>query len=443
MSRNRAVVLGGGIAGLVAARVLALEYAEVTVVERDRLPIDAEHRRGVPQGHHVHALLPSGEAGLQELLPGFTEQLVGAGALVGDILGNTRWYLNGARLRPATAGLTALTASRPLLEGAIRARIRALSNVTLLDGYDAVGLDPSADGHGVAGAVVADTHGGTRLLPADLVVDATGQGARTSRWLAELGFPVPAVDRVGIDLRYASRVFDARPDVLGDDLVVVTARYPNQSRSGVLQRLEGNRVLVTLAGVRGEVPPVGLAEFTGYARTLAAPDTYDVVRATRPVGEPARYRVPEYLRYRFERLTDFPVGLLVIGDAVCRFNPVYGQGMSVAVRSALALRDELRHGGVPDTRRYFAAVAAVVDAPWALAVGADLAVLGADGPTLPDSPLRPGYLATLQRAATWDADLSTALIRVMALVDPPAALLQPWIAARVAAADTTAPASAC
>jgi 2-polyprenyl-6-methoxyphenol hydroxylase-like FAD-dependent oxidoreductase len=430
-NRENALVLGGSIAGLLAARVLADRYAHVTVVERDRMPSGVDHRRGVPHGHHVHGMLPRGVQILEELLPGFIAEAVSAGALTGDILADCRWYLHGRPLRRAHAGLPVLSASRPLIEGTIRERVRALPNVTVLDGYDITGLRASADRERITGATAAGVADGPRTLPADLVVDATGRGSRTPRWLAELGYEGPPGDRVGIDLSYSSCVFEEPDGLLGDDLVVVTARFPGQRRSAVVQRLEGGRVLVTLAGVLGERPPDTLDGFAGYARTLAKPDTYEVIRAAKPIGAARSFRFPAYVRHRYEHVTRFPAGLLVAGDATCAFNPVYGQGMSVAAMNGLALRDELRHDGEPDPHRYFAAVAQALEAPWRLAVGADLALPGVTGPAQPESPLTGEYLGRLQLAAVEDADLAVAFIRVTSLVDPPPVLLSPHIAERV------------
>jgi 2-polyprenyl-6-methoxyphenol hydroxylase-like FAD-dependent oxidoreductase len=433
-ARGHAVVLGGSIAGLLAARVLADSFETVTIIERDRLLSSVAHRRGVPHGHHVHGLLPQGRALMEELLPGLTDQLVGQGALPGDILRNVRWYLNGRELRRADTGLTALSASRPLIESTVRLRVWSLFNVEVLDGYDIVGLSTSRDRTRVTGVRATSVHGGgSRLVPADLVVDATGRGSHAPRWLTELGYQAPPLDRVTIDLRYSSRVFQVPEAAFGDDIVVVTARFPGQRRSGVVQRLEGGRALVTLAGVLGERPPPDTEAFAGYAKSLAAPDTYEIVRAGRPLGEAAPFRYPTYVRHRYERLTQLPAGLLVVGDALCGFNPVYGQGMTVAAFAATALGTELRTGGEPDPHRYFASVSRTLDAPWALAVGADLAVAGATGPALPTSPLTPEYLAQLQIAATEEAELAAAFVRVTSLVDPPSALLRPEVVDRVLA----------
>lgn len=467
-NRDQAVVLGGSVAGLLTASVLADSYRSVVVVERDVLPSQPDHRRGVPHGRHAHGLLPSGLRLVEELLPGFTAEAVARGALLGDILGNCRWYLHGALLRQAVTGLTALSASRPLIETGIRDAVRRRSNVTFLDGHDVAGITTTPDRRRVVGArvtsrhaknsapadrngengTVADRHGeggamadrngeagagaggGERLLPADLVVDCTGRASRAPRWLAELGYAPPGEDVVGIDLSYATRVFAMPAGPFGDDLFVAVTRYPGQRRSGIAHRLEGGRALVTLAGVLGERPPADLEAFTEYAHTLAVPDLYEIIRAGTPAGDGATFRCPTYVRRRFEGL-DFPSGFLVLGDAACAFNPVYGQGMAVAAAAAVALRDHLREPGGPDPLQFFAAQSRLLDAPWALAAGADLALPGVTGPPLPPSPLTGDYLAALQHAAAQDAELAAAFIRVTALVDPPSALMSPAVRARL------------
>jgi 2-polyprenyl-6-methoxyphenol hydroxylase-like FAD-dependent oxidoreductase len=353
------------------------------------------------------------------------------------VLGNVRWYLNGRLLRQADTGLTAISASRPLIESMLRARVAERPGITLLDGHDIVGLRATANGERITGVRVTSPSTETsRLLPADLVVDATGRASRTPRWLAELGFPTPPEDRVGIDLAYSSRRFTAPPDLFGDDLVIVTGRHVGQRRSSVMQRLEDGTILATLTGVTGERPPLELEAAREYASTLSTPVTERLFREGTPIGDAVAFRLPHYVRRRYEELTAFPTGLLVVGDAVCNFNPVYGQGMSVAARGVEALAEELAHGGEPQPARYFAAVARATASAWALSVGPDLAIEGVTGPPLPPSPLTPEYLLRLQLAATEDPEVATAFLRVAALIDPPPALLSPELVARVQSART-------
>jgi flavin-dependent dehydrogenase len=303
-----------------------------------------------------------------------------------------------------------------------------------MDGHDIVGLRPTVDLSRITGVRVTSLHGqGSQILPAELVVDATGRGSRTPLWLTQLGYAEPETDRVTIDVSYATRLFTAPPELFGDDVVVATARFPGQLANSLMQRIEGGRVLVTLGGILGERPPVDLAGFTAYAQRLSVPDTYEVIRAGRPIDDGVHFRLPAYVRHRYERLTEFPAGLLVTGDALCNFNPVYGQGMSVAALDALALRDELARGDEVDAVRYFAAASRHLDTPWGIGVGADLATPGVRGTPLPPSPLTGDYVRQVQHGAVYDPELARAFLRVNALVDPPTTLLRPEVVSRVEA----------
>ncbi len=434
-ARDRAVVLGGSIVGLLAARVLSEHYAQVTVVERDRLPTHAEHRRGVPHDRHFHGLLPHGQQLIEGLLPGITAALISDGALAGDILAHVRWYLRGRMLRQTDTGLTMLSASRPLIEAAVRDRVRPLPNVRLHDGHQVTGLCASPDRRRVTGVRVADpVDRGDQLLPADLVIDASGRGSRTQRWLGELGYPPPPTDRVSIGLRYASRTFASSPAVFGEDIMVAIAPLPRGGRSGVMQRIEGDRVLVTLAGVRGDRPPLDPDGFACYSSTLAALDIHHLIQASTPLTGPAQFHCPTYERRHYEQLADFPAGLLLMGDAVCSFNPVYSEGISAAARTTVALRDQLGRDDEPGAEEFFRSVSTVLDAPWGLAASADLTTADGTRSALPAWPLTAKYTASLEAAAADDVQLSTAYVRVVALVDPPSALLSPAIQQRVASA---------
>jgi 2-polyprenyl-6-methoxyphenol hydroxylase-like FAD-dependent oxidoreductase len=430
---GRAVVLGGSMAGLLAARVLADAYRQVTVIDRDELPEAPGHRRGVPHGRHVHALLARGQQGLEELLPGLTAELVALGAPVGDLLADGRWYLSGHLLRQGPSGLVAVSASRPLLEGRVRARVRALPNVAFLDARDIVGLAATPDGRRVTGVRVRRRAGGGEEEPvgADLVVDATGRGSRTPVWLEALGYARPEREQVHIGLGYATRTYRMAPDVLGGDLAVVHGATPEHPRGAALLALEGGRWMVSVGGILGDHPPTDPDGFLDFARSLQFPVIYQAIRDAEPLDDPVGFRFPVSVRHRYERLDPFPDGLLVVGDALCSFNPVYGQGMTVAALEALALRRHLRRGGQPSPHRFFADLAGVVDVPWDLAVGGDLRFPGVPGRRPLKNRLINGYLARLHAAAAADADLAAAFLRVAGLVAPPESLLRPAVAARV------------
>lgn len=422
---DRAVVLGAGMAGLLAARVLADAYAEVTVVDRDELPMVSGPRRGVPQDRHAHGLLARGQQALDELFPGFTAELIGNGVPAGDLLGQVRWYLSGGRLRQSDSGLIFLCASRPFLEGAVRARVRALPNVSLVERCDIVGLTTTLDQRRVTGARVLRRADGSaeEVLGADLVVDATGRGSRTPVWLEELGYQRPEEKRVRIGLGYATRTYRARPGALGGDLVILGG--------GGLQVIEGNRYLVTLGGVLGDYPPTDPAGFLAFARSLPVPDIYQVICDAEPLDDPVAFRFPASVRRHYEQLARFPDGLLVVGDGVCSLNPMYAQGMTVAALEALTLRRHLQGGVAPQPRRFLRDVARVVDVPWQIAVGGDLANPGVEGRRTLTVKSMNAYLSRLHAAAVHDASLAIASVRVAGLVDRPQALLRPGVVRRV------------
>ena len=280
-------------------------------------------------------------------------------------------------------------------------------------------------GHDIVGLIATETATGhrgppgpprrrrtTRTLPADLVMDATGRGSRTPRWLAELGYPTPNEDRLEIGLGYASRTYRLRPGALGADHGVVTGATPSVPRGGVLAAIEGDRYILTLSGILGDHPPIDPAEFEAFAATLVFPDITQALQGAQPLDDPVAIRFPASVRRRYERLRRFPQQLLVTGDAVCSFNPVYGQGMTVAALEALALR-QLLAGGVSQPRRYFRDIARLVDVAWDMAVGGDLAFPQVPGPRPAKVRLVNAYLARLQAAAASDASLATAFIRVV------------------------------
>jgi 2-polyprenyl-6-methoxyphenol hydroxylase-like FAD-dependent oxidoreductase len=430
---DHAVVLGASMAGLLAARVLADAYGQVTVIDRDQLSEANTHRRGVPHGRHAHALLARGQQALEELFPGLTAELIAQGVPTGDLLADGRWYVSGHRLRQQHVGLVSLSASRPLLEGYVRSRVRALPNLRFLDSCDIVGLAATPDGRRITGARIlcrADD-GAREVLGADLVVDATGRGSRTPIWLQALGYAQPDEEQVRVGLGYATRTYRLPPDALDGDLAVLDATTPQHPRGGALLRLEGDRWMVTLAGMLGDHPPTDPDGFLDFARSLRFPDIYQTIRDAEPLDDPVPFRFPASVRHRYERLERFPDGLLVLGDAVCSFNPIYGQGMSVAALEALTLRRHLQRGIQPQPRQVFRELTRVVDVPWDIAVGADLNVPGVQGRRTLKVRLVNAYIARLHAAAAHDAHLASAFVRVAGLVAPPQTLLRPSIAVRV------------
>jgi 2-polyprenyl-6-methoxyphenol hydroxylase-like FAD-dependent oxidoreductase len=429
---DRAVVLGASMAGLLAAHVIAESYGQVIVIDRDQLPETAMHRRGVPHSRHLHALAARGQQALEEMFPGLTAELVADGALPGSLLADARMYLNGHLLRQTDTGLVLLCASRPFLEAHVRARVRAHPNVTLLDRCDVVGLATTPDNRRVIGVRVlhrADSSA-EEVLGADLVVDASGRGSRTPVWLESLGYARPELEQVRIGLAYATRIYRLATNALHGDLAILDAATPQLPRTGALLALEGDRWMLTLAGILGDHPPIDPDGFVEFARSLRFPDIYEAIRDAEPLDDPVGFRFPASARHRYERLHSFPAGFLVVGDAVCSFNPIYGQGMSVAALEALVMRRLLEHGVEPQASRWFGDIARVVDVAWNMSAGGDLIFPGVVGRRTFKIRLLSAYLAKLH-AAAHDARVATAFMRVSGLVAPPQSLLHPSVVLRV------------
>lgn len=431
--RDHAVVLGGSMAGLLAGRVLADTYARVTIVDRDDLQggIGIEPRRGVPQGRHAHGLLAAGSRVIEELLPGATADLIAAGVPSGDLLANVRICPNGHQLKQVPVGQIGLAPSRPYLESYVRSRVRDLPNVTLLGGLDVVGVETSADRSRVTGARVQRREPGSAVesIGADLVVDATGRGSRTPRWLSDLGYPVPPEETLIVNLSYTTRHYRMTPDALDGDIAIIIGATLAHPRGGVIQVQEQDRAIVTLFGILGDQAPTDAAGFQAFAETLPLPFVADAIRGGEMLDEAVVYRFPGSTRHRYDRLRRFPAGLLVIGDALCSFNPMYGQGMSVAAIEAMTLRAEVARG--LDARRFFRAVKPVIDNPWQIATGGDLAFPGVEGPRPLAVRQINRYLARLLAAAQHDEVLSRAFVTVSNLLASPPSLLRPALAMRV------------
>lgn len=430
---RHAVVIGASMGGLLAARALADFFEQVTIIERDTLPPPGEHRKGVPQGRHAHALLPRGREVLEELFPGLTADLVARGAPLLEAT-DLRWFDGGGyHSRFTGRGYTGLAVSRPFLEGYVRQRVQALPNVAIIDRCDALGPAPAETGTRVRGLRILRRAAGSaeEVLDADLVVDASGRGSRSPAWLEALGFTPPEEDRVLVRVGYMTRLYGRRPDHLGGAKVVVIAPVPEKRRGGVMLAQEGDRWVVSLGGTAGDYPPGDEEGFLAYARTLPAPDIYEVVKDAEPLSECIPYRYQAGQRRRYEKLARFPEGFLVFGDAVCSFNPIYGQGMTVAALEAVDLARALRHGTEGLWRRFFRLAARTIDNPWQIAVGADLRFPDTEGRRTVGMRMVNWYLSKLHVAARTDPTVALAFQEVAGLLAPPPSLMRPGVVWRV------------
>jgi 2-polyprenyl-6-methoxyphenol hydroxylase-like FAD-dependent oxidoreductase len=430
---EHAVVIGASMAGLLAARALSEAYEQVTVVERDRLPQIGEGRRAVPQGRHGHALHPGGQRVLEELFGGFVDEITAAGAPRYRVIDEMRLSPGGHRIAPVEVGLEGIVASRPFLEGHVLRRVRGLANVRIVERSDALGLTTADDGRRVTGVRTLGRSEGSaeEVVGADLVVAATGRGARFPAWLEALGYRRPDEERLEIDMTYVSLPLRLRPGALDGEKVILVGARPGRPRGLALFAQEHGRRLLTLSGYAGNHPPTDLGAMLEFAATVAPPDVMAAIRDAEPAGEIDTHRFPANLRRRYERLRRFPDRLLVTGDAVCSFNPIYGQGMTVAALEADALRRCLASGGRRLGRRFFREAGKIVDHAWKMAMGADLALPEVEGPRPRSVRAINAYMGRLQRVAEHDPVVAEAFIRTIGMLEPPTHLMRPSVALRV------------
>lgn len=433
-----AVIIGASMAGLCSARVLAERFERVVVLDRDDLPGGAEARGQVPQGRHPHLLLVAGARLLEGWFPGIGDELAAAGAVDLDLSADFYWHQAGGPLRRPPSDLRGPAMSRPLLEHTVRRRVEALAGVTLRGATAVAGLETDRTGTRVTGVRLVE---GT-TVPGALVVDATGRHARSLAWLDGLGYPPPGISTVTVDTRYVTRQYRRADVPVQDWLAAAVIDDPMSKRLAMALPIEGDRWLVVFGGLNGHVPPVDEAERLAYARSLPSPVIADVLDASEPVGEPVTHRFPANQRRHVEKLRRFPLGWVLVGDAVCSFDPIYGQGMTSAAMQAEALGTCLDRAGAVDcrfARRYFRAAGRAVAAPWSMAVGGDFAYDGTTGKKPPGTDLLNRYAERINVAGQHDDAVALRFGEVAALVRRPESLLRPSFVLRVLRAARRGP----
>ncbi|MGW6932694.1 hypothetical protein ACWGE0_21745 [Lentzea sp. NPDC054927] len=380
---STAVVLGGSAAGLCAAGALAAHFDEVVVLERDELPAEAEHRRGVPQSKHPHFLLNSGRRAIGALFPGFEDDLIAAGGL--HLMPSMdAAYLDGegwsARKR---AAMTMIYSSRILIERILRDQVRELGNVVVREGVSVSGL--SCRNGEVAGVSLGDEH-----IAADFVVDAMGRGSSVGSWLVAAGWPEPEVRTLDAKVTYTSRWYELPDEPPASwwwrHIVVMPtlrkgAHPPEHEFLVNFFPIEGNRAIACMGSWGLEMPRTTDA-FVGSARRVRTPLFAEAMDRCTPTSEVHLTRSTGNKWRRYDRWKTPPRRLAFVGDSICAFNPFYGQGISSAAMSALSLRGHLeRTSRVDDgfSARFLAAQRKLLSVPWGLAMARDQGYECAEG----------------------------------------------------------------
>jgi 2-polyprenyl-6-methoxyphenol hydroxylase-like FAD-dependent oxidoreductase len=439
---SHALVIGGSLAGLFAARVLADFFDTVTILDRDVFPLTPDHRKGVPQSHHAHGLLPTGFAIIEQLFPGIMNDLRADGATTAsNKVPLAIVSPKGLLPLPEVPG-EIISFSRVLLEWHVRDRISKSPKVRIIPNTEVTGLLATENHARVIGVQVRERgqEGRTATLHADLIVDASGRHSQAPQWLVELGYAAPPIETINSNLRYASR-FYARPEQFPADWqsIIVNGRPP-QTHGGLILSVDHERWHVTLAGMGGNVPPLDEESFLQWARSIPDPGIYEALRVAQPLTPIRGYGTPKNHLRHFERMQRWPAGFIVTGDAVCAFNPVYGQGMTVSALDAMTLKhclQEQQHSpGTGFEQHFQQQLARTVANIWLLATNQDLRFPGV---RLSGARSRPGlrfvhrYMDLVLFSAVVDPEIAQTYFNVITLVQEPRALFRARLVARVLA----------
>jgi 2-polyprenyl-6-methoxyphenol hydroxylase-like FAD-dependent oxidoreductase len=436
---RHAVVIGAGISGLTAAKALSSYFGKVIVIERDALTAAPVARAGTPQARQIHVLLRGGLDALAQFFPELESELQRAGAVRVRVGSQSLLELPGFDPFPQRdLGFDYLSMTRPLLEFVARRLIEKQSNVALKSRSRVTQILESADRSAVTGVRYDDANGRDKELAADFVVDASSRAALTLDLLDRIGLPTPQTTEIGIDLHYATAMFRIPSSTHAHWRAVLHRPHAQSGRGGLLVPVENKCWQVNLTHMHGAPLPEDVGDFIAFARTLRTQTIHDAIATAEPIGPICRFGFPCSIRRRFEALARFPDHLVPLGDAICRFNPAYGQGMSVAAQEACALRRLLEarisHAN-PLTglaRPFFAAVQQFLAAPWAVAES-DFVHEKTRGQRPHDLHQRLAFNSALQRAAAVDATVHRIMSEVSHLMRPSNALRDPQIVRRVKA----------
>jgi 2-polyprenyl-6-methoxyphenol hydroxylase-like FAD-dependent oxidoreductase len=433
---KRAIVVGAGLAGLSAARVLSDYFDEVMILDRDKLPDDVIPRPGVPQGKHPHGLLGGGLKSLENLLPGFGNELMRAGAEPIDPGFDILSEVPGQNVCPKTKfGWSTYSMSRPLIEHTLRRQVERIGNIKVRGGCRVLNIVSESNIQVATGIQWQMVDGSRETLKSDLIVDASGNGSLTAEFLKSNSRRPLEETSISVNTRYASALFERFR--IGNDykIVVTLPNAPEQVRAGLILPAENNINQVILAGKDRDIPPIDGNEFLSYAQQLPTLTIYNAIKNAKRLSDITPISFPESRWRHFARVPDFPRGLLPIGDAICRFNPIYGQGMAVAAQEADLLSDVLQTlDGDPLATlapTFLTKAETLLAGPWAMSAIPDFIYPETIGERPPDLEDRLNFQGALGRLTARDGELYQLFIEIRHLLKPLTLLDDPSIVARV------------
>ncbi|MED2793389.1 NAD(P)/FAD-dependent oxidoreductase [Bacillus wiedmannii] len=428
---NKAIVIGGSIAGKLAAKALSTTFKEVIIIESGERWDGKSSRKRVPQSHHPHVLLKGGETAIEELFPNITNELIEAGSIVNNFTRDIKWHQFGLWKQQFIGKVHMIQQSRFLLEWHIQKRIDDISNVTTKFGTLVDGLLVDGKFNKVCGVKAKCLEAGTQVeIQADIVVDASGFGSKSIAWLREYNIEVQE-EKVRIDLFYTTRMFKLNENEKLDCCnMLMSPSFPDNPYGVLIQTIEDNRYFVTFSGYANEKAPQTDDEFYDFAENLSISNVTDFLNKAEAISNIKTYKIPYQVRRRFDLVNHLPEGLLVVGDAHCRFDPVFGQGVSVAAMEAHQLQLLLQRRQKLDktfTQRFYKNTANIIQTPWEMTTTEISRHPQLKRKLTIKQKFQLWYTKQIYQLSASDSDVYIRLVRVMNLIRSPFHLFHPRV----------------
>ncbi len=431
---DRAIVIGGSIAGKLAARVLSDYFNEVVIIEKDaEINSPQTARNGVPQAVHGHALLKSGEEILEKLFPGIIQELIASGSVASDFAQDISWYHHGSWKMNYPSEIGTLQQSRPFLEYHLHCRVNRIENIRYIYEAKVKKLLTSTDHSRILGVVYQAKEENTSELKADIVVDAAGAASLTPKWLKELELPNPEKTEVKIDLQYASRLYQTlSPMEISWKGMLVYPNPPEQTLGGGIYQIEDGKWMVTLLGYGLDKTIAEEETFLKHAQSLDHPIIFEVIKDGVPISEVSNYRFPKLRRFHYEKHKNLPNGLIVIGDAFCRIDPIFAQGMSLSALEAMALKDVLEQYKLHQSlnkisKKAHQRFSKILMVPWLIALVEDFRFKNTAGKRFLGLRFMQSYIKKVVLACATEKDVYNSFIQVLHLKAHPVTLFSPKV----------------
>ncbi|TPV42239.1 FAD-dependent oxidoreductase [Bacillus dicomae] len=428
---NKAIVIGGSMAGKLAAKALSSAFKEVIILEAGERWDGKASRKRVPQSNHPHVLLKGGEKAIEELFPNITNELIEAGSIVNNFTRDLKWHQFGLWKQPFIGEVHMIQQSRPMLESHIQKRIERVSNITTKYETLVEALLVDEKRYKVCGvkARYLDT-GLYEEFHADIVVDASGFGSKGIEWLREYDIEVQE-EKVRIDLFYATRMFKLKENEKLDCCnMMMSPSFPESPYGVLIQTIEDNRYFVTFSGYADEKAPQTDDEFYNFAENLSIRNVTDFLNSAEAITDIKIYKIPFQVRRRFDLVTNMPEGLLVVGDAHCRFDPVFGQGVSVAAMEAHQLQLLLQRSKKLDKafiQQFYKKTANIIQTPWEMTTTEISRHPQLKRKLTIKQKFQLWYTKQIYQLSATDSDVYIRLVKVMNLIRSPFHLFHPKV----------------